>query len=116
MGKILTKLVHFVSLFFTIVCMIHVIYTLYSTIYPTHPSIKVIEKDLKEIAFPILFKICGKEYSNSSSRFRKLGYAAELDFYGGLSKFNKTIIGWNGHTENGSTIGPLTGKRQTNFN
>ena len=112
MGKNLTKLVYLVNFLFTIVCMLHVTQTLYSTIYPPYPEIKVFEKELKDITFPILFKICGKELRHASRRFNNFGYATESNFYGGISKFSKnnTIVGWNGHTENGSTIGPLTGK------
>ena len=112
MGKTLTKLVYLVNLFFAIVCIIHVTQTLYSMIYPLHPEIRVYEKALKEVSFPILFKICGKEIKNASRRFNNFGYATEYNFYGGISKFSKntTIVGWNGHTENGSTIGSLTGK------
>ena len=116
MGKILLKLVYLVNLFFTFVCIIHITQTLYSTINPPHPEIKVYEKALKDISFPFLFKICGKELNNSSRRFINLGYATERKFYMGLSKFstNRTIVGWNGHRENGSTIGPLTGQVKIN--
>ena len=61
--------------------------------------------------FPILLKVCGKERDNGSQRFRNYGYDGERDFFGGFSKFNDMIVGWNGHTENGSTIGPLKGKK-----
>ena len=87
--------------------------------YPDHPEIKVYEKELKKVSFPISFKICGKEKKDSSRRFRNLGYDDERKFYGGFSMFsrNNTIVGWNGHLENGSTIGPLTGKQiQTRLN
>ena len=116
MGKNLTKLVHLVNLIFAIACLLHVTIALYKKMYPTHPEIKVYEKELKEVSFPILFKICGKELNNSSRRFINLGYANERDFYRGFSKFSKdyTIVGWNGHRENGSTIGPLTGQVKIN--
>ena len=110
--KILLRLV---NLIFTIVCVLHVTTTLHSTINPPNPEIKVYERELKDISFPISFKICGKERYNGSERFKKIGYADERSFYGGVSKFseNNTIVGWNGHTENGSTIGPLKGKKYT---
>ena len=113
MGKNLTKLVHLVNLIFAIACLLHVTIALHKKMYPTHPEIKVYEKELKEVSFPILFKICGKEKKDSSTKFRNFGYADELDFFGGISMFsrNNTIVGWNGHTENGSTIGPLKGKQ-----
>ena len=110
MSKHLKSLLYFVNLIFTIVCLIHVSSTLHSTINPPNPEIKVYERALKDISFPILLKVCGKERKDGSKRFRNYGYDGEDDFYSGLSKFNKMIVGWNGHTENGSTIGPLQGK------
>lgn len=113
MGKNMIKLLYLVNLIFTIVCLLHVTSTLYSSINPTHPEIEVYDRELKDVQFPILFKICGRELHNSSRRYRTLGYANDIEFYAGISKFskNETIVGWNGHTENGTTIGPLAGTK-----
>ena len=113
MGKNLTKIVYLVNLIFAIACLLHVTIVLFKKIYPDHPEIKVYEKELKKVSFPISFKICGKEKKDSSRRFRNLGYDDERNFYGGFSMFsrNNTIVGWKGHLENGSTIGPLKGKQ-----
>ena len=91
MGKNLSKLVYLVNLLFTIVCMYHVTNTLYSTINPLNPEIKVYEKALNEVSFPIVFKICGKEHSNGSMRFINFGYATEYNFYGGISKLTSPV-------------------------
>ena len=111
MGKNLNRLFYLVNLIFTIVCFLHVTITLFNSINPPNPEIKVYERAIKDVQFPILFKICGKESKHGSMRFRNLGYVNNVEFFGGISRFskNKTVVGWNGHTENGSTIGPLEG-------
>ena len=110
MGKNLRKLFYLVNLIFTLLCLLHVTSTLYFSINPTHPETEVYDRD---VHFPILLKICGREVRDSSRRFITLGYANDVEFYGGISKFskNQTIVGWNGHTENGTTIGPLAGEK-----
>ena len=110
MSKHIKSLLYLVNSIFTIVCLLHIMSTLHSNINPTHPEIIVYERELKDISFPILLKVCGKERDNSSQRFRNYGYEDESAFLGGFSKFNNMIVGWNGHTENGTTIGPLKGK------
>ena len=110
MVKRLTKFVYFINVVFTILCLLHIIINFHVTLYPPNPDIKVYDKALKDMPFPILFKLCGKEIHNSSERFQVLGYRNELPFFSGKSKYSKTIFGWNGHTENGSTIGTVSGR------
>ena len=102
MSKRLTKVVHLLNLVFTVMCLCHVSFTLYNAVNPPRPEIKVYDKALEDVPFPILFKFCGKEIHNRSGRFKKYGYEDEVSFYEGTSKFSKNIIGWNGHLENGS--------------
>ena len=110
MSKRLTKVVHLLNLVFTIMCLCHVSFTLYNAVNPPRPEIKVYDKALKDVPFPILFKICGKEIYNSSRIIKEYGYEDEWSFFAGTSKFFKSIAGWQGHTENRSTLAPLRGK------
>ena len=41
--------------------------------------------------------------------YPKFGYENQDKFFQGISMFNSSIIGWNGHTENGSTVGDIEG-------
>ena len=110
MDKSLTKFVYLVNVVFTILCLLHIIINFHVTLYPPNPDIKVYDKELKDVVFPILFKLCGKEIYNTSEKFRKLGYRNEIPFFIGRSQHSKNVIGWNGHTENRSTIGSVSGK------
>ena len=102
-----------VNLIFTVLCVLHVTITLHSIINPAEPEIKIYDKAAKDISFPILFKVCGKEMVNSSQRFRNFGYENALGFFSGFSQYSDdTLVGWHGHTDNGSywsTIEPPKG-------
>ena len=65
---------------------------------------------MKDVAFPILFKLCGKEIDNTRARFRLFGYRNEIPFFMGRSQHLENVFGWSGHTKNGSTIGTVSGK------
>ena len=109
MNKKVTRILYLINVVFTIMCVSHVSITLYNAVNPNRPEIKVYDKALKDVPFPILFKLCGKEIQNSSRRFKEYGYKNERDFYSGKSKFSKSLVGWNGHTENGSTLETVKG-------
>ena len=109
MGKRLTKVLHLLNLVFTIMCLCHVSFTLYNAVNPPRPEIKVYDKALKDVPFPILFKFCGKEIHNTSRRFIEYGYEDEFSFFAGISQFSRNIVGWKGHTENGSMLSTVQG-------
>ena len=109
-GRRLKSFVYFINLVFTVLCLLHIIINFYVTLYPPNPDIKVYDKALKDVPFPILFKLCGKEIHNSSKRYGMFGYKNELPLFSGKSKYSKHVFGWNGHTESGSTIGTVSGK------
>ena len=76
---------------------------------PDIPQIEIIEKDLSDIPFPVSFRIClGKE----NEKIKSYGYNDTFDFFLGTSKFNRSIVGWNGHTSNESTFGSVKGLDQ----
>ena len=104
MGKKFSKFVYLINSVFTILCLFHIFVNLHVTLNPPNPDIRVFDKKLEDMSFPILFKLCGKEIRDSSERFKIFGYRDEINFFGGKSKFSKNVFGWNGHTENGSTI------------
>ena len=110
MAKSLTFFLYLVNFVFTIFCLLHIIINFHATLYPTNPDIKVYDKAMKDVAFPILFKLCGKEIDNIRARFRIFGYRNEVPFFMGRSQHLENVFGWSGHTKNGSTIGTVSGK------
>ena len=103
----MAKRTFIINLFFFIVFTIHMIFICYKLKYPANPSVKIYKRPLNEIAFPITIKFCIKELEKSYKRYLKYGYTNVWPFFVGQGRGN--IFGWNGHAENGSTIGTVQG-------
>ena len=87
----------------TLALVYHIGNLLEGYINPTVTNTVVEEKDIEDMDFPLIFKICIKPGLNLSAS-EELGYSGSpYDYFAGKSKFNHTIFGWAGHSEN-STI------------
>ena len=93
---------------FTLVFFVHAAFIGYGIKYPDHPSTKFYTKDLSQLdSFPISFKLCVKELTNPSERYRKVGYADVWDFHKGLTDSSGSWVGWAGNktgTSNRSSV------------
>ena len=81
----------------------------YDLKHPKHPSIRIRKTDLRNIDFPVNFKFCIGDVRNNE-RFHKLGYVNRFNAFIGSSMFNRSLVGWNGHTQNFSTLMSVRGK------
>ena len=106
MIKILYMLLNVLCFF---VFIIHISFLGYKSLYPDVPEIIVYKKDLSDISFPLLFRICLFETEYKLIRFKRYGYQNATDFFKGKSGYNSSIFGWAGHMENGSTYGSVFG-------
>ena len=93
-----------------LICIVHISLTGYHVLFPDLPSMRIQDKTLKDIEFPFFIQMCVSEIDNSTERYTNLGYKNGYDFYLGRSVYNKSLFGWNGHLENGSTVGTVEGK------
>ena len=103
---------------FGIAFMVHISVLIYTKLNPSLPEVKYYNKDLKDIDFPLAFRFCIKA-KNTDAKIKlawELGYSDLYTFFNGRSMFNNSIIGWNGHTENGSTIESVEGITVNNKN
>ena len=107
------------SILLNILCflifIVHISLIGYKSLYPDVPEIVVYKKDLSEIDFPLLIRICLFEKENINARFLDYGYDALYGFFHGQSMYNSSLVGWAGHTENGSTIGSVEGNFHFNL-
>ena len=98
----------FLNIALMIACTVHVTNILKGSLFPELPNVKHYENDLKIIEFPVTFKFCFMASDTNRERrnwiFKKYGYKTIVQFFRGQSKFDKTLVGWNGHTENGTTM------------
>ena len=102
--KIISKVGTFLSTSFTIACIIHVAFIGYNIIFPELPEIKIYSKDLKDIAFPLVFRLCAQEHQNPDKKYQKIGYKNAMEFFIGRSMYDWKHYGWKGHKENGEKI------------
>ena len=49
----------------------------------------------------------------NACRYENYGHKDSFEFFNGKSHFNDSIFGWNGHTENGSTVSSVKGENLT---
>ena len=63
------KDIYIVNSVFTIVCVIQFFYIFDNLLYPTNPEIKVYEKQLKDIDFPLAFVICAHIHVGTNERY-----------------------------------------------
>ena len=91
------------NIIFTSVYVVHILTIAHNLKYPPYPSIRIIKKDLRDIDFPVSFKLCMRD-NKDIDKYIKLGYVGMFHFFSGQSMFNNSMIGWNGHTQNYSTL------------
>ena len=90
-------------------CFVHISLNGYYILHPSLPEIKITNRFLEDIEFPLSLKLCVSEISNSYQRYSSLGYKHDFHFFEGRSAYNKSLFGWAGHTKEGSTMGEITG-------
>ena len=80
-------------------------------IHPDLPSLRVSENNLKDIDFPVAFRICVTEIKNNTKRYTDVGYKSEYTFFSGKSIYEpEKLYGFAGHTNNSLTISDVQGK------
>ena len=95
----------------SLVFLTHVGYIGYELLYPEFPEIVNRKTSLKDLEFPIVFRVCATEanLTGANEKFHEVGYTDLWKFFHGESMYNDSFYGWAGHTENGSTIGSVEG-------
>ena len=58
--------------------------------------------------FPVVFKICIKPGFNSDG-LKYVGYSDIWSYFVGESRYNSSLIGWAGHTKEGTAFSDVAG-------
>ena len=103
------KAVAFFNIFFFIIFLIHICSIGYHILYPEVPEIVVYKRNLREVDFPMTFRLCVHELNDTRSRYQRFGYRHYGDFFRGRSMYNDSVYGWAGHSKNGSVLGNVEG-------
>ena len=110
--KVLGRLLktYAIRIVLAVTSIVHISVITYNILYPQLPEVKHYMRGLKK-DFPITISICvePKNILNVEDRIQELGYPHLLAFYFGESKFHRLLVGWSGHTENGSTLMTVEG-------
>lgn len=112
MSRFSKALPYIFNLSFAIAFFVHAAIIAYSISFPSNPSVKIYKKDLKDLkAFPIALKLCVEERTDFHKKYRDLGYDSVYRFFRGLSKYERSWLGWTGHSSNGdgTTLGSVYG-------
>ena len=91
----------------TLICIVHIGINLFNYLNPDNPSVKHYSKNLEDIEFPLIFKLC---FELPEKNFQNFGYNHAGYFIFGQSMYNESLFGWDGHTENGTSLTKLQGK------
>ena len=101
-------LVHRHALIANLICLIAFIVQfgniLHGYISPEQTNIRVSEQNMA--TFPLVLKICFSPGVNESA-IEEAGYAGIWDYFHGLSKYNRSIVGWGGHTNTSGVRGEV---------
>ena len=111
--KRLNKIIYFI---FTSSFIVHIFFIGSRILQPDIPNVRVYRSPLKDIEFPLIFKICAYQIKNENERYKRAGYENYPAFYRGESMYNETLVGWGGHSQNFSNLGPVKGKEQALLN
>lgn len=80
-------------------------------ILPTVTHISVQEVDLKDMAFPVVIKLCATPAFDATA-LNEAGYDAVYMYFMGTNKNNKSVIGWAGQTLAGGVLGEVEEVRE----
>jgi hypothetical protein len=74
-----------------------------------HPSVTntvVEERDLQDLDFPLMLKICATPGFNETA-LHEVGYGSVLRYFEGRSMYNASILGWAGHSNSSEKHGDV---------
>ena len=70
-STMLTKLDLTINIIFLFIFLVHLTMIVYQILNPENPEIRVYPKNLKDIKFPIIFRICLTKNVNQTEEFQK---------------------------------------------
>ena len=92
-------------------CFVHIIFIFYNNSNPAIPEIIIKNKKIMDVYMPLSFIFCLRNVNTTfeNEKYQKAGYESIHKFFSGTSIYNESVVGWLGHTENGSTYDSLEG-------
>ena len=97
LSKWSTRFVYFIC---SIILLVQIRLISYAYFWPEKMSTVLIKEDLKSIIFPVIFRVCVIP-GIDKEMVSKAGYN-NYGYFVGMSRFNSSVLGWTGHSEDGS--------------
>ena len=91
---------------------IHISTIAYNIKHPDFPSVKIYSRNLKDLdEFPLSFKLCARELTNITDRYKEFGYRNVYAFFQGRKVFHEgKWFGWAGHGVGNETLASVVGR------
>ena len=112
MKRIIQNLPFLLNGTLVIAFIIHISTIAYKIKHPDFPSVKVYSRNLKDLdEFPLSFKICARELTNMTHRYKEFGYNDVYAFFQGRKNYGSgEWFGWAGHGEGNETLTSVIGR------
>ena len=98
-----------------IIFVIQMAVLIYNRMNPSQTISSASQKQLADLEFPVIFKICIKP-AFDDEELNKAGYSSSYDYFLGCSKYDGHLLGWAGHTEDGRAVSNVSGCRYSRQN
>ena len=99
---------YFINFILTLACIAQVVRISQNQVSPPNPDVKVYQRQLRDLEFPLAFIVCLVEWGDGPIKYERAGYKDQDNFFTGHR--NSGDFGWYGHQmENGSTIRSVEG-------
>ena len=100
------------NLILIISCVVHVLFIFYNNSNPAVPEVIIENKKAMDVNMPLSFIFCLRSTNTKSEdeKYQRAGYKSIYDFFSGTSGYNKSVVGWLGHMQNGPAYDSLEGR------
>ena len=102
------KSLHLLYIGCFIIFVIQVAVLIYNRMNPSQTISSTSQKQLADLKFPVIFKICIKP-AFDDEELNEAGYSSSYDYFLGCSKYDGHLMGWAGHTEDGRAVSNVSG-------
>ena len=102
--KLLIKLAGFLCY------LVHMYFIFYNQVFPSETFTRLEEKQLDDIEFPVIFKLCVNPALNMTE-LKSAGYENIWKYFVGQSAYNTSLYGWGGHSSLGTPKQSVRGQR-----
>ena len=93
--KLIIKLVGFICY------LVHMYFIFYNQVFPSETFTRMVERQLNDIEFPVIFKLCVTPALNVGE-LKPAGYKNIWRYFLGQSLHNTSLYGWGGHSSLGT--------------